>query len=373
MRKFLYILGILGSALTSSCGSMQEEMKEGVVLSGSINFPQQGHIVLERYMGNGVVPFDTIELNEDKSFSQFVEVEVPGYYRLNMYDVQQVNLVLNQDDIQIVVDGNNAGGKVDVQGSTELDMLKAFNQFLQAEYVNKENALNQEFVKAKQAGDEALAREIQMEYMNLRDRKGDATVEYIEGMGTSLATIQVINYIDKDKHYEFFDAWTKKMSAVYPEEPNLNKMVLEAEQMRKLAIGQPAPEISLPNLSGETTSLSSLRGSYVLVDFWAEWCKPCRAENPNIVRAFKKYNQKGFEIFGVSLDKQKSKWEKAINEDQLHWTQVSDLRGWQSEAAGIYNVSAIPASFLLDKNGVIIAKNLRGPALEKKLAELFTE
>lgn len=373
MRKLLYVLAILGSSFASSCGNLDQELKEGVVLSGSISIPQQGHIILERFIGNGVEPFDTIVLNKDKSFSQFIEVQTPGYYRLNMYDIQQVNLVLNKDDIQIIVDGNGAGGKVDIQGSTELDLLKAFNQYLQEEYVAKENRLNQEFVKAKQANDGALASEIQIEYTKLTEEKGHAIVEYIEGMGTSLATIQAINYIDKDKHYTFFDSWTKKMAAIYPDEPNLNVMVLEAERMRKLAIGQPAPEISLPNLSGNITSLSSLRGNYVLIDFWAEWCRPCRLENPNIVRAYKKYNPKGFEIFGVSLDKQKSKWEKAINDDQLHWTQVSDLLGWQSKAAGIYNVSAIPASFLLDKDGIIIAKNLRGPALDKKLAELFVD
>ena len=141
--------------------------------------------------------------------------------------------------------------------------------------------------------------------------------------------------------------------------------------MRKLAVGQVAPEITLADPSGNMVSLSSLRGNYVMIDFWAAWCKPCRAENPNVVALYKKYNPKGFEVFGVSLDRKKEDWLKAIEKDGLSWTHVSDLQYFNSEAAQLYNIQAIPATYLLDKEGKIIAKNLRGIALRKKLEELF--
>lgn len=145
----------------------------------------------------------------------------------------------------------------------------------------------------------------------------------------------------------------------------------EATALERLSVGAIPPEISLPTPDGNVFKLSSLKGKVVLLDFWASWCKPCRQENPNVVRVYQKYNKEGFEILSISLDRDKSSWLKAIKDDNMTWHHVSDLKFWQSAAAQEYQVKAIPATFLLDKEGRIVAKNLRGPALEAKLAEVF--
>lgn len=138
------------------------------------------------------------------------------------------------------------------------------------------------------------------------------------------------------------------------------------------AIGQKAPELAFQNPEGKTLKLSDLKGKVVLIDFWASWCRPCRMENPNVVKAYNKYHEKGFEIFSVSLDKDKASWVNAIKQDGLVWAyHVSDLLYWQSQAAQIYGVRSIPATFLIGKDGKIIAKNLRGAALEQALEQIF--
>ena len=137
------------------------------------------------------------------------------------------------------------------------------------------------------------------------------------------------------------------------------------------AIGQTAPEISLPDTSGKPINLSSLRGKIVLIDFWASWCGPCRQENPNVLRMYENYKDRGFEIYGVSLDGDKNKWKQGIQDDGIHWVHVSDLQEWRSTAARAYAVTAIPSTYLIDRDGKIIAKNLRGKELEDKLREVL--
>lgn len=137
--------------------------------------------------------------------------------------------------------------------------------------------------------------------------------------------------------------------------------------------GKVMPAWSMKTLSGKTLSNATTKGKVVLLDFWASWCGPCRNENPNVVKAFKEFNAKGFTVFGVSLDNDKDKWLGAIAEDGLTWSHVSELQGWNCSAARLYGVMSIPANFLLDKEGKIIASNLRGEDLENKLKEVMNE
>jgi peroxiredoxin len=145
----------------------------------------------------------------------------------------------------------------------------------------------------------------------------------------------------------------------------------ETTELIGLKVGKQAPDISLPDPEGNTKTLSSLRGKYVLLDFWAGWCGPCRFENPNVVRLYQKYKDKGFDVYSVSLDSDKKKWLSAIEADGMEWTHVSDLKKWESAVIPLYHIDAIPMAFLLDKDGIIVAKDLRGEELQKKLEELL--
>jgi peroxiredoxin len=202
----------------------------------------------------------------------------------------------------------------------------------------------------------------------------------------ALSALQNVNPVDNIDLYKSLEASVSKISPNSGYVKNLQSTIKRAEEQLKLqqaeaeknarmeailGTGKPAPNIAMAQPNGKTAQLSDLKGKVVLIDFWASWCKPCRMENPNVVRLYNKYHNKGFEVFGVSLDKSKAAWENAIKADKLTWTHVSDLQLWNNAAAQLYGVSSIPATFLIDKEGNIIAKNLRGSALEQKLAELF--
>jgi peroxiredoxin len=147
----------------------------------------------------------------------------------------------------------------------------------------------------------------------------------------------------------------------------------EAERRQKENdwVGKQAPELVLPDIDGKPVALSAFRGKYLLVDFWASWCGPCRQENPNVLKAYEAFKNKNFAILGVSLDKDKDAWQQAIREDKLGWTHVSDLKFWSSKAVETFKFEGIPFNVLIDPNGKIIAESLRGEDLENKLKEVL--
>ncbi|KUG07228.1 TlpA disulfide reductase family protein [Solirubrum puertoriconensis] len=182
------------------------------------------------------------------------------------------------------------------------------------------------------------------------------------------ATVDLSGY---SREEALLDSLTNHFAAALPNS-RYTQVLLDRQQARQAtAVGKPAPELSLPGPDGQPVALSSLRGRYVLVDFWASWCKPCRQENPAMVKLYQQYKQKGFEVYAVSLDDSREKWLKAIAADQLPWIQVSDLQGFSSPSAEVYDARAIPLTVLLDPQGRVVAKDLRGKQLEEKLAKLF--
>lgn len=366
----IFFLGLLVILGCSNAQTSENKGEPALTITGKVNNPQEGVITLNEIQRTDVVPVDTITLNDDNTYSYDFHGE-PGFYRLNFYGIQAVTVILEDSDLIVNVDGSDPRGFYEVSGSTEIEQIKKYNADQAAEYGAQEQALNDRFVEASQAGDQAKATAIQGEYMELLKEKEGLTIETIKEIGPNLATFQLLSSLDKDRNFDFVDSMTQELNNKYPTKFFIQDLVKQMETARKTAVGKEAPEIALPTPDGEILKLSSLRGQVVLVDFWAQWCKPCRRENPNVVAAYQKYKDKGFTVYGVSLDRTKEKWVQAIEEDGLTWNHVSDLKYFNSEAARTYGVDAIPFSILLDRDGKVVAKNLRGAALDRELEKLF--
>ncbi|MCL2245682.1 MAG: TlpA family protein disulfide reductase [Lentimicrobiaceae bacterium] len=237
--------------------------------------------------------------------------------------------------------------------------------------------LSDGFGKYTQQEAQRNASNIVQKYQNFFDteykKRHDVVINYVLANKNDLAVLMFIDLFKKDEHPELHKEVINALHESYPEQPIVvERFKKESAPAGATSVGAMAPELAFENPEGKIMKLSDLKGKVVLLDFWASWCRPCRMENPNVVKVYNKYHAKGFEIYSVSLDRDKAGWVKAIEADGLIWSyHVSDLGYWQSQAAKIYGVSSIPATFLIGKDGRIIAKNLRGAALENALKELF--
>ncbi|MDA0194834.1 MAG: TlpA disulfide reductase family protein [Bacteroidetes bacterium] len=370
MRKIL--LAILISQFIFSCTQKNATGSPDLTVSGKVNNLNPGSkVYLEELTGNSFKRIDTTQIDGDNNYSFSLRISEPSFYRINFLDKQFVNLILNETDVTVNADGDEPMGFAEIKGSIDTDYFTEING-MSEEFQMKVQALNVQFANASRQGDTQTAMNLSSKYSFLEQEFDKKLKTRIWEMGTSITAILSISFLNnQDDIYTFLDSLAQRFNNELPASKFTKQLVSQVDQMSKLAIGAIAPEIELPDPEGNPITLSSLRGKHVLIDFWAGWCKPCRVENPNVLRMYNVYHDKGFEIFGVSLDRTRQQWISAIQQDGLIWKHGSDLTYFQSQAAQEYQIAAIPATYLVDPDGRIIAKNLRGPSLESKLGEIF--
>ncbi len=366
MKKIIYFVLTVFTVSACLTGSKTYTIK------GTIQGIDSGKVYLVKSEAGQPLVVDTADVVEG-SFELTGTAGLPEmhYLRLNGRDYF-AQFFLENENITVAANKDSLRN-TKVTGSTTNDL---FNIYIsEIERLNKEyTELNKRYNQAIRKGDRETADKAKIDVEAMMDNMDVYAKNFIsEHRNSIVAPFIYLNQFINKAPAEELDTITRIFPAELAESVYIKEINKIAEKKKKTAVGSMAPDFTMNDQEGKPVSLSSFRGKYLLIDFWASWCSPCRKENPNVVRTYKKYKDKGFEILGVSLDRDKKSWLKAIKEDQLSWTHVSDLKYWQNEVAVLYGVQSIPHTVLLDKEGKIIARNLRGKALETKLAELLDE
>ena len=359
--------------LLISITGLKAQLLNNVTVTGTMtNASPSSMVYLSQLVGQGLEPIDSSAIRNDNSFSLSANIKNANYFQLTLGGKEYTILILKPNqNIHIDVDANKLMDPKNITGSEDTKKVYSMLSTLNS-YKAQQDALEIEYQKVYGTpAQDSIGKILIQKYQQIETLKNNYIKNEVSN-SPSLASLLFIDQLKIDENLDIYERVDKVLYTKYPNNPFVGDLHRKVSSKLKLAIGRPAPEINLPSPEGPNIKLSSLRGKVVLIDFWASWCSPCRKESPNMVRLYTKYHNKGFEIYSVSLDKEKSSWVKAIADDHLSWTHVSDLRYWSSVAGRDYGVSSIPFTVLIDAKGNIIAKGLRGPALEQKLEEIFS-
>jgi thiol-disulfide isomerase/thioredoxin len=384
-RKFGLIL--TGIILFAGCRNKTAE------ITGILENPvPREYIFLQELKSNELLTVDSAMITDDGRFDFKREVKTPSFFLLKINQNNFLTMLIGPGEkIKMTSHNDSLNYPMAVIGSKGTRLMADYNKTMR-KTVSRISALSNIYNNNLQRSDlNVLIDSLDKLAQGYLDELNRYTRKYIDDNLSSLVCLvalyqQVspgVYVLNPKKDIQYFK---KVDSSLYSQYPEYDPVVLLHQQVQQLVSNaesdnapftEPgkeavAPEIALPSPQGDTIKLSSTRGSIVLLDFWASWCSPCRIENPNLARAYALYHSKGFQIYQVSLDKTRDAWIKGIQEDKLDkWIHVSDVKYWNSAVVPLYKIESIPLNFLLDKEGRIIASNLRGDALQRKLAEVF--
>jgi peroxiredoxin len=365
MRNLLHFIVFL--VLLPSCKDVPRYTIQGTIIGASDEM-----VYLMKMVDGERVTVDSVNM-VNGTFSFGGKQNVPQVYQIKVADQRGAIEVFMENSLITVFAELNNLRKAEVSGSAIHDEYAVYQTML-AEHNMKIQEAYRDYLAAREEGNEELAMEIEQTKVRLLQKaKISWQKDFLAANPNSFISPYILlKYLYFEMSLDEVDQALGALSQDVEQSPYYQILKENIAALRKVEVGMPYADITLPDTSGKDMSLSSFVGKgYVLIDFWAAWCSPCRRENPHLVKIYDDYREKGFEIFGVSFDKSRDKWLEAIHEDGIAWPQVSDLRFWQSSAAKLYGVRSIPHTVLIDPEGNILAKNLRHKELRAKLEDLL--
>ena len=341
-------------AILSGCG--EAKRSGNFELKGTLTNTTGETIYLEKLINPQPVTVDSTVIDEKGNFEFKNYTPNIGFYRIKLNQQNFAMLVLDSNDkVTVTANLKDLGNTYKVQGSPETILFTEYNEISKKNTI-RVDSLNQAFQELMRSGGkmdslkmDSLSKIFEEPYNRIMTSFNKIMAEKIMQNPDKYASIMAVQGLEPDKNADVYKKLDEGLTKKFPGDKNVKMFHEVVNKMLATTSGQEAPEINLPTPEGKELALSSLRGKIVLVDFWASWCGPCRKEMPNVVKAYSKFKDKGFEIYGVSLDQDKSRWLEAIQKDGITWPQVSDLKYWECEAAKLYAVEGIPYTVLLDK------------------------
>ena len=370
----LIIMALIACGNAGAGGNGKNKNVSGseYLIEGKItNAPASSQIYLDRYLfSQQQQTIDTATIAADGSFTFRGNLPEKGFYIVRLSQTANWLVGLFGGKLSFTADANNTA-QYQVEGNPQSKAVAEFVTRAGGDQVAM-NQMNQAYQQARMSGNVQNMISIQQQYTSKHQEAQEYLKNYADSTSSPLLALFAVSLLNPEENSEYIDKTIAKAEKEIPQSTYVKELKAKTEQATRLSMGKKAPEFELKNPKGENMPLSATQGKVVLLDFWASWCRPCRIENPNVVKLYDKYKSKGFEIYSVSLDQNMQKWVQAIEQDNLKWKyHGSNLQGWQCPVAKQYDVSSIPQTFLLDREGKIIAKNLRGQALEQKLQEIF--